>query len=154
MSRRTAFEEMTVLMDGRWTPRDAYLKAEALIRRVKAGKINLDGVKPAEPSYPDDRRPLEEAEAAVQQVVDTFFAEHVPALRQAVQRAKEAGTGELLDFNLTPNPVPISWGARVETAIGKTAVAIRAVAKAVMAGVTVVYAVPTHRLGVRSRDVV
>jgi hypothetical protein len=112
------FENTTALADGKWTLQRARRKAEALIRRVKAGKVKLDGLKPAEPSYADNRHPLPEAEAAVADVVNQFFAEHVPAWKEAVRRwkkAKESGWEELV-----PKAVPTSWGARVETAIGKT----------------------------------
>ncbi|WP_242568876.1 hypothetical protein, partial [Klebsiella pneumoniae] len=57
------------------------------------------------------------------------------------------------DCNATPagepkpdKPMPTSWGARIETAIGKTEIAIKKVARAVKPGMKVVYAVPYHDL--------
>jgi hypothetical protein len=44
-------------------------------------------------------------------------------------------------------PQRVSWALRVETAIGKTGVAVRAAAAAATSGLQVVYLVPRHDLG-------
>jgi len=153
------FAETTDLRDGKWTQREAVAKARAVVRKVEAGKLALPRGE-TEPTYDDKRRPLQEAEAEVRGVVGAFFAEAGPAASwKAAQEAIKARrkweadeANAFLFLQPAPDPEPVSWGVRVETAIGKTQLAIKAVAKAVKAGVRVVYAVPTHRLGAELGD--
>ena len=150
-----AFAASTVLDDGRWSPEAARVKAHALLGKVRCGQTAL-GTESATaeeprasvaPTYPDRRASLAEAEVTVSATVSEFFEAHVPAWRAsraawkaAVAEAKTAGR------EAPEEPLPVSWGARVETAIGKTALAIRAAATAAKAGASIVYAIPTHRL--------
>src|SRR5829696_5764424 len=85
-----AFAETTDLRDGKWTQREAFAKARAVVRKVEAGKLALPrgGTKP---TYDDRRRPLAEAEDEVRQVVGAFFAEAgPPASWKAAQEAIKA----------------------------------------------------------------
>jgi hypothetical protein len=76
-----AFEATTVLTDGKWTRREARQKAEALVRKVKAGKVDLgrdkpeDAEKPVEPTYPARALPVEEARPAVEEAIRRFLDE-------------------------------------------------------------------------------
>ena len=146
------FVETTVPND-RWHPENAREKAAALLDRVRRGLASLDP-KPAadagetvEPTYPDRRISVAEAEAETATIVSGFFEGHVPAWRRELAQwkaeAEEAAERE------QPKPVkpdPVSWAARIETAIGKTAQAIRGAAAAAKAGYSIVYAAPTHAL--------
>lgn len=147
-----AFTASTVLDDARWAPEAARVKAVALLDRVKRGFVTLDpkseaAADTAAPTYPDHRVSVAEAEAATAVVVEDFFARHVPAWKAEVtqwkaevEEAKERGLEE------PQKPEPVSVAARVETAIGKTALAIKAAAAAAKAGISIVYAAPMHSL--------
>lgn len=112
--------------------------------------------KPVEPSYPDERKSVEEAQAAVRQVVSEFFAEHVPAywvtkgeIKAAIAMAKADGNPLRLALAqpALEAHVPLSWLLRTETALGKTSITIEAIAKAARTGLRIGYAMPTHKLG-------
>ncbi|GJE52660.1 hypothetical protein GOFOIKOB_5734 [Methylobacterium tardum] len=147
-----AFVASTVLDDGRWSPEMARVKAAALLDRVRRGFASLnpephDSGETIAATYPDTRVSVAEAETATAAVVAGFFGEHVPAWKAEMaqwkveaEEAKERGQDE-------PNkPVPTSWAARVETAIGKTALAIKGAAQAAKDGASIVYAAPMHSL--------
>ena len=147
-----SFTASTLLTDDRWTPEAVKVKALALLDRARRGLVSLDPkpveVEPAaEPTYPDLRRSLAEAEAETRAVVAAFFETHAPAWKAEratweveAAEAKEAGLPVLAE------PIPTAWAARVETALGKTALAIAEAAKAAKAGLRVVYAAPMHSL--------
>ena len=147
-----AFVASTVLNDARWSSEAARVKAVALLDRVKRGFVKLDP-KPeaagesAAASYPDRRVSVAEAEAATAAIVTDFFGTHVPEWKAEMaehkvmaEEAKERGQEE------PDKPLPVSWAARVETAIGKTALAIKGAAAAAKAGTSIVYAAPMHSL--------
>lgn len=100
-----------------------------------------------DPTYPDRRVTVGEAEAATAAVVTGFFSEIVPAWKAEFSEW-EALAAEAKEQEKDPpaRPVPVSWGARVETAIGKTELAIAGAAEAAKAGISVVYAAPMHSL--------
>jgi hypothetical protein len=147
-----AFVASTVLDDARWSPEAARVKAVALLDRVKRGFVSLDpkpaaAADTAAPTYPDRRVSVSEAEAATGKIVSAFFGSHVPAWKAEmaehkvmVEEAKERAQDE------PAKPDPVSWAARVETAIGKTALAIKGAADAAKAGISIVYAAPMHSL--------
>ena len=148
----TAFAASTALEDSRWSPDAARVKVVALLDRVRRGFVTLDPT-PTEtgeaivPTYPDRRVSVAEAETETRAVVTAFFTEHVPAWRVErgaweveAEEAKERGQ------EAPEKPTPVSWGARVETAIGKTALAIAGAAEAAKAGIHTVYAAPMHSL--------
>lgn len=145
-----AFAATTKLEDGRWTRADAETKARAWLDRDSRGLIQHGPkIEQAEPSYPDRRKPLDEAQAAVNEAVGAFFAEHARAYvtgKIGHKFALEAALakGALL---LPTEPELVSWALRIETAIGKTTAAITAIAEAARTGLRIVYAVPTHKLG-------
>ena len=148
-----AFKASTVLDNTtRWSPEAARIKSVALLDRVRRRLVSLDP-KPAddgeaiEPTYPDTRVSVAEAEAATAAIVTGFFGEHVPAWKREiadwkveVDDAKERGQDE------PERPDPVSWAARVETAIGKTALAIKGAAESAKAGTSIVYSAPMHSL--------
>lgn len=147
-----AFKASTVLDDSRWSPEAARIKAVALLDRLRRGFVSLDP-KPAndgetvEPTYPDTRVPVAEAEAATAAVVTGFFGEHVPAWKREIADWKaEVEDAKDRKQDEPERPHPISWAARVETAIGKTALAIKGAAAAAKAGTSIVYAAPMHSL--------
>ena len=146
------FTATTVLND-RWTPDAAKAKAKALLDRVRRKLVSLDPTPSAqdgetvEPTYPDLRVSVAQAEAATAAIVASFFGEHVPAWKRDLaqweaetEEAEERGQPE------PTKPEPASWGARVETAIGKTALAIRGAAEAAKTGTSIVYTAPMHSL--------
>ncbi|MCJ2011237.1 bifunctional DNA primase/polymerase [Methylobacterium sp. J-076] len=143
----------TTILNDRWTPEAARAKAAALLDRVRRGFVSLDPAplgetgETIEPTYPDRRVSVAEAEAATAAIVASFFGEHIPAWKRDLaqwkieaEEAKEVGQPE------PAKPTPASWGARVETAIGKTALAIKGAAEAANAGISIVYAAPMHSL--------
>ena len=151
---REAFAEFTETArnaDHRWSLEHAQAKAEAICDRVRRRVLELPGdarAAPVAPTYPDNRRPLEEAENATRTVVQDFFREHVPEWRRALINHDLAVQAITNPLTLPPAaPDPVHWAARVETGIGKTAIAIEEAAQAVRAGLSVIYAVPTHKLG-------
>ncbi|TXN14700.1 hypothetical protein FV219_03270, partial [Methylobacterium sp. WL122] len=147
-----AFTASTVLDDSRWSPEAARVKVVALLDRVRRGFVTLDPTpsdcgETVAPTYPDRRVSVGEAEAETRAVVTAFFTKHVPAWRVErgaweveAEEAKERGQ------DVPEKPIPVSWGARVETAIGKTALAIAGAAEAAKAGIHTVYAAPMHSL--------
>ncbi|WP_336490007.1 bifunctional DNA primase/polymerase [Methylobacterium nigriterrae] len=143
-----AFAQSADLKDGKWTRASAETKAAELIGRLQRGNKTIKPApKTVEPSYADNRRSLEEAEAAVEQVIGTFFREHVPAFKQLREAHKAALTLAAETGEEPPEvPVPTSWGARIETAVGKTERAIVDAVGAAQANITVVLTVPDHRL--------
>lgn len=143
----------TTVLNGRWTLEAAIAKAKALLDRVRCGRLKLDPApgmeagETVEPTYPDRRVSVAEAEAATAAIVTGFFEKHVPAWkRELAQWEAEAEEAEERGQPEPDKPVPSSWGARVETAIGKTALAIRGAAEAAKAGTSIVYAAPMHSL--------
>lgn len=144
-----SFSASTVLEDGRWSYTDAVVKARALIARIACGQLRLTTPpRTIDPTYSDGRISTDEAEVALARIVDGFFETHVAdwvqrrdCWSEMDQIAKAAG-GERPE-----KPLPVSWGVRIETAIGKTEKAIQGAVEAARAGLTVAFAVPTHRLG-------
>jgi len=147
-----AFTTSTVLDDARWSPAAARMKAVALLDRVKRGFVSLDpkpeaAADTAAPTYPDRRVSVAEAEAATAAIVSGFFESHVPAWKRDLSDWKvESEEAKEREQDEPAKPDPISWAARIETAIGKTAQAIRGAAAAAKAGISIVYAAPTHNL--------
>lgn len=134
-----------LVVDGRaWTRQDAETKASAWLDRVSRGLIRLGpAIERTEPTYPDERRPVEEASEEVGRIVRSFFAEHVRGYKNAVA-VWEA------DFPANPllrPPELRHWAVRVEAGIGKTDAAIAAIAGREAAGLSVAVAVPTIDLG-------
>ena len=151
-----AFRASTVLDDARWSPEAARVKSMALLARVRCGQVKLD-VEPigavsetVEPTYPDLRVSVAEAEAATAAIVAAFFEKHVPAWKRESSQwkaeAEEAKEREQDEPDKPDKPDPVSWAARIETAIGKTAQAIQDAAAAAKTGISIVYAAPTHNL--------
>lgn len=143
----------TTVLNDRWTPEAAMAKAKALIDRVRRGFVSLDPTpdsetgETVEPTYPDRRVSVAEAEAATAAIVTSFFGEHVPAWRRELaQREAETEEADERGQPEPPKPEPVSWGARIETAIGKTALAIKGAAEAAKAGASIVYTAPMHSL--------
>ena len=149
-----AFKTSTVLDDARWSPEAARTKAAALLARVRCGQLKLDAApveaavsETVEPTYPDLRVSVAEAEAATAAIVCDFFEGHVPAWKREISQWKaEAEEAKERDQSEPDKPEPVSWAARIETAIGKTAQAIRGASAAAKTGISVVYAAPTHNL--------
>lgn len=148
----TAFVASTVLDDGRWSPEMARVKAAALLDRVRRGLVSLDpepaaGGETVAPSYPDNRVSVAEAEAATAAITTGFFGEHVPAWKAEMAQWKvEADEAKERGQDEPDKPIPVSWAARIETAIGKTALAIKGAAQAAKDGASIVYAAPMHSL--------
>ncbi|KMO15139.1 hypothetical protein SQ03_17765 [Methylobacterium platani JCM 14648] len=147
-----AFTASTLLDDARWSPEAARVKAAALLDRVRRGFVTLAPQPAAQmpaaaPSYLDHRKTVAEAEAETRGVVDAFFGQHVPAWK-ADREAWEVSAEEAKerDQEAPAEPSPVSWAARVETAIGKTALAIAGAAQAAKGGQRIVYAAPMHSL--------
>ncbi|MBP1184197.1 bifunctional DNA primase/polymerase [Methylobacterium sp. PvR107] len=148
-----AFRASTVLDDARWSPEAARVKAAALLARVRCGQVKLDAAPTGtkgeliEPTYSDLRVSVSDAEAATAAIVAGFFEKHVPSWKREISqwqaKAEEAKEREQ-DEPVKPDPV--SWAARIETAIGKTAQAIQSAAAAAKIGISIVYAAPTHSL--------
>lgn len=143
----------TTILNDRWTPEAAVAKAKALLARVHCGQVKLDSTPAAaagetiEPTYPDRRVSVAEAEAATATIVSRFFGEHVPAWKRDLAQWKaEAEEAEERSQPKPPKPAPVSHAARIETAIGKTALAIKGAAEAAKAGISIVYAAPMHSL--------
>ncbi|MGU3407700.1 hypothetical protein [Methylobacterium brachiatum] len=117
-------------------------------------KADTVGQVPAEPTYPDRRQPVAEAQRATAEVIEAFFSENVPTHLTKLQEWKvalegwqEAKVERVRDLpERPPMPEPTSWGARIETAIGKTELAIQAAAQAAKDGYRVVYSAPMHAL--------
>ncbi|WP_267428662.1 hypothetical protein, partial [Methylobacterium sp. GC_Met_2] len=147
-----AFTASTVLDDARWLPAAARVKAVALLDRVKRGFVTLDPKPEAEddtaaPTYPDQRVSVAEAETATAAIISQFFEGHVPAWKRDLSEWKiEAEEAKEREQDEPAKPDPVSWAARIETAIGKTAQAIQGAAAAAKAGISIVYAAPTHNL--------
>jgi hypothetical protein len=120
-----AFEASTVLADGRWTPREACRKAEALVRRVKAGKLDLGGLKPAEPSYADRSKPVEQARLAVEQAIRRFLA---AADSYRAAQAEPAASALGLDLSADNPALPVH-AVRTATSSGKTSISSRMTAE-------------------------
>lgn len=148
------FAATTNIDDGLWSYGAAATKAAALLDRVRRGLVRLNPTTMVShhsvtPTYPDRRISVVEAEAATRTIVERFFSEHVPAWK-ATYTAWELEVAAVKardDEEEGPHgPAPISWAARIETAIGKTAVAISGAAAAAKAGSNIVYAAPTHAL--------
>ena len=142
----------TTVLNGRWSLANAREKAEALLDRVRRRLVSLDP-KPAddgetvEPTYPDARVSVAEAETATAAIVTRFFGEHVPAWKREIADWKvEVEDAKDRKQDEPERPDPVSWAARVETAIGKTALAIKGAAEAAKAGTSIVYAAPMHSL--------
>ena len=148
-----AFVASTVLDDGRWSPEAARIKAAALLDKVRRGLASLDpqpaiGRETVAPTYPDRAASVPEAEAAVATIVSGFFEQHVPAWKASERAwAGAAAVAEGAGHPMPPKLLPMSWAARVETGLGKTALAIPGAATAAKAGLAVVYSVPFHHLG-------
>lgn len=149
----TTFVASTVLEDGRWSVEAARVKAAALLDRIRRKLVDLGSPgptkdEPAAPTYPDRRRPIAEAERATREVIDAFLGTHVPAWKAEHAAWKEASKdASEHDLEAPAEPVPVSWGVSVATAVGKTREAIAGVAAAAEAGLSIVYAFPTHSLG-------
>jgi len=147
-----AFVDTTVLDDGRWSLEAARVKATSLLDRVNRRVTNLGpaparGGKSVQPTYPDQRRSVAEGRAETRAVISAFFAEHVPAWRRSRMAWNEANEAEKNNGQESlEEPSSVSWGARVETAIGKTTDAIEHAARAAKAGLSIVYAAPYHSL--------
>ncbi len=128
------------------------MKAAALLDRVRRGFVTLAPEPAAQapaaaPSYADSRKTVAEAEAETRAVVDAFFGQHVPAWKADLAAWEEAAEVAAERDQAEPEkPAPTSWAARVETAIGKTALAIARAAQAAKDGQRVVYAAPMHSL--------
>ncbi|MCJ2068390.1 RepB family DNA primase [Methylobacterium sp. J-030] len=119
---------------------------------------------PADPTYPDQRAPLSEAESEIRNVITDFFGRHVPAWRaelKAWERAHALWKGaheaweeenrkvpdEAPNKPVEPEkPSPVALAARVEPGIGKSALTIHETAEASRAGIVTVYAAPNHQL--------
>lgn len=129
------------VVEGReWTKAEAEAKARATLNRVKQRKAKLPSKREAvAPTYLDDARPLAEAEAAVRAGIDEFFERYAPEHRNALAIFNDGGA--LLQ------PMPRGRIFRVEAGIGKTDAAVAAAARAIRAGLSVVFAVPRVDLG-------
>jgi hypothetical protein len=144
-----AFEGSANLADEKWTPREALRKAEALVRRVKAGKVDLGGLKLAEavePTYPDRSKPVEQARLAVEQAIRHFLA---AADGYREDRAEPARSPLGFDLDEDCKPTTPVRAVPVATGVGKTALAAKIIAETVKTkpGWPFLYCVPTHRLG-------
>lgn len=129
-----------VVEDREWTKGEAEAKACATLDRVKRGLAKLPAVREtAAPTYPDDARPLAEAEATARAGVDEFFERYAPEYRNALKIFN--GGGALLQ------PMPRGKIFRIEAGVGKTDAAVVAAARAIRAGLSVVFAVPRVDLG-------
>jgi hypothetical protein len=81
-----SFAASACLKDGRWQPSDAEGKARAWLDRVRRKLIPLGAkIVSTEPTYPDERLSLVEAEYRVGEVISSFFDQHVPAWRAQVE---------------------------------------------------------------------
>ncbi|AIQ89590.1 bifunctional DNA primase/polymerase [Methylobacterium oryzae] len=129
------------IVEGReWTKAEAEAKARATLDRVKRGLAKLPAKREAvAPTYPDDARALTDAEAAVRAGADEFFERYAPEYRNAL--AIFNGGGALLQ------PMPRGKIFRIEAGVGKTDAAVVAAARAIRAGLSVVFAVPRVDLG-------
>ncbi|MHB2207769.1 bifunctional DNA primase/polymerase [Methylobacterium sp. CM6257] len=123
-----------------WTKAEAEAKARATLDRVKRGLAKLPPKRETvAPTYHDAARPLAEAGAAVRAGVDEFFERYAPEYRNAL--AIFNGGGALLQ------PMPRGRIFRIEAGVGKTDAAVTAAARAIRAGLNVVFAVPRVDLG-------
>lgn len=121
-----------------WTIRSAEQKARSLLDRVKRGLAILPSKREAaDPSYPEDGRPLTEAEAAARRGIEEFFTRYAFEHRNALLTFKAGG--------MLLAPAPRGRLIRIEAGIGKTEAAIEAGANAVRAGLNIMFAVSTLR---------
>jgi hypothetical protein len=135
--------EARLVVDGReWSRSDVEFKAARWLDRVNRKVISIPTPRddPA-PPYLDNRRSVAEAEQATREVITEFLDRHAPAYRNAFGR---------YEIEHASNPLALppkieNWIVRVEAGIGKTAEAVRSIAKA--RGLNVVYVVPTIDLG-------
>ncbi|GJD98104.1 bifunctional DNA primase/polymerase [Methylobacterium isbiliense] len=127
-----------------WTRSDAEAKAHSTLDRIRRRVIALGTrIRATEPTYPDESRPLADAEAEVRSWVKEFFTRHAPEFRNARTRFEVEHEANPI---IVP-PMPRAWCLKVEAGIGKTEAAIRAAASAIRRGLRVVYAVPRVNLG-------
>jgi hypothetical protein len=84
-ARARASFEATTVPNGRWMPRDALAKVRLLLRRIRAGKVNLENrSKPkataetlaGEPTYPDRSIPTDQARLEVRKTIRAFVGDH------------------------------------------------------------------------------
>ncbi|SFM91927.1 DNA-primase RepB domain-containing protein [Methylobacterium pseudosasicola] len=146
------------------TPRDRLHRVVGQTWGYIQAKVDGAAREQAEPTYPDRRASLAEAEAQARDVVADFFGRHVPAWRaefKAWERAhvlwedkhnvweeesrrvpNEAGNEPIEPGK----PAPVALAARIEPGIGKTALALAGAAEAAEAGLVTIYAAPNHPL--------
>jgi hypothetical protein len=143
------FSNTAHLEDGRWTRRDAEVKARELIDRIERKLVTLaPTLQQTQPTYPDERLSLREAESAVTAHIRSFFGQHVPAWLGEVANHQLALKASNDNGRLhSEGPVPLHWALRIETGIGKTREAVRCAATAAKAGMEILYFVPRLNLG-------
>jgi hypothetical protein len=96
-----------------------------------------DPIAPTPPPASFDE--LEDARREVRRIAHEFLhLDEQP--KKAFERFVEM-VAELIDFETTPPPV---WAMRIDTGVGKTRIVVEEIVKS---GKTVIYVVPTHRLG-------
>ncbi|GJE51820.1 hypothetical protein GOFOIKOB_4884 [Methylobacterium tardum] len=127
-----------------WARADAAAKARGTLDRIRRRKVSLGPkIVATDPTYPDEARPLAEAEAEVRRLIEDFFTHEAPGFKNALGAYLIEHEGNPLRLP----PKPRGTALRIEAGIGKTEVAIEAAAKSVRRGLAVVYAVPTVKLG-------
>lgn len=135
----------------RWTFGEALDKAKRIIGNIQTSKLKLPQLPVADPTYPDNRVSLADAERAASEAISRFFDHAVPAHVRALAdhaRSVEAALAKVRAERrvvlLPVAPAPPAWVLRIAVGLGKTEQALRRIAAA--RGLRVVYAVPSHGL--------
>ena len=147
------FAARAYLEDDKWDPRDALIKARALMRRVNAGIITIQAPPVVAPSYPTtDNRLAEAARQELLRLLQTFTAG-----AQAWATRQPDAAQQAVDQLLGGARAPV-WAAQVSTGVGKTRLCAETIAADRLARQATgetgpladrpwLYLVPTHRLG-------
>jgi hypothetical protein len=107
-----------------------------------------DGPTSIEPTYPDNRMAVDDARKVLADLIRDFFGDRDPTvLLGAVREYRAASNAFRARLPGAPllEPKPPAWLVRVEPGLGKTALAIAAIAAS--RGLQVDYVMPRHKLG-------
>jgi hypothetical protein len=141
------------LEDGKWSRRDALIKARTLVRRINNGTVKLKLPAPVAPSYSGSAtRSAESGRQALIEILRAFIYEALDWFNRDPHADQQA-----VDKLLGGPPAPV-WATQVSTGVGKTRLCAETIAADRIARRTAgeagplvarswLYLVPTHRLG-------